>query len=86
MLVEEIDRLQIELWHARLQPSVGERVATEGSLVGEEEPVASSLHARLQRVLRREAAAEPVEQSGSATEGDTTISPEAWIDALRRQK
>jgi hypothetical protein len=88
MLIEEIDRLHVELWHARMPPSGGDLGAAEETNVDEQEPVASSLHARLERVLRRDAAAEPVEQSGSdtETETDTTTSPQAWIAALRRHK
>jgi hypothetical protein len=86
MLVEEIDRLHIELWHARMQPSGGEPAATtEGTSGEEEEPVASSLNARLRRVLRREAAADPVEPPEAETERGTTTSAEAWIAELRRQ-
>src|SRR3954454_7185736 len=62
MLVEEIDRLHIELWHPRIQPSGGTPVETDQPAKDEEEPVASSLHTRVQRMLRRDAAA-PVEQS-----------------------
>jgi hypothetical protein len=85
MLVEEIDRLHIELWHARIQPSGGTPVETDRPTEDEEEqPVASSLHARLQRVLRRDAA--PVEQSASDAEEDSTSSAKAWIAALRREE
>ena len=85
MLVEEIDRLHIELWHARMQPSGGEPAETDGAS-DEEEPVASSLNARLRRVLRRDAPAEPVEQPESDTERAATTSAEAWIAELRRQR
>lgn len=85
MLVEEIDRLHIELWHARMQPSGGEAAATDET-ADRDEPVASSLHGRLRRVLRRDAAADPVvEQPASDTERDATDSAEAWIAELRRQ-
>lgn len=84
MLVEEIDRLHIELWHARIQPRGEEPVATGETDERREQPVASSLHARLQGMLRRGGAA-AVEQPGSEPEDDTT-SPQAWIDALRHQK
>jgi hypothetical protein len=99
MLVEEIDRLQIELGHAGIQSKSLEPVAASGSTDTEqeplaiggstetaEEPVVSSLHARLQRVLRRDAPAEPVERSGADAEGDGATSPQAWIESLRRQK
>jgi hypothetical protein len=84
MLVEEIDRLHIELWHARIQPSGGTPVETDEPAEDEEEPVVSSLHARVQRMLRRDAAG-PVEQSVSDADEDRTSSAEAWIAALRRQ-
>jgi hypothetical protein len=85
MLVEEIDRLHIELWHARIQPRGGEPVAAEATVEGGEDPVASSLQARLRRVLQRDPA-EPLEQTESDTDSDRTTSPQAWIAALRRQK
>jgi hypothetical protein len=82
MLVEEIDQLHIELWHARIQPGGGAPIETDGPI--EEEPVASSLHARLQRVLRREPA-DPMEKSVSGAE-DSTSAAKAWIAALRREE
>jgi hypothetical protein len=82
MLVEEIDRLHIELWHARMDARGVEPAATEAT--AEEEPVATSLHGRLRRVLRREGAAEPVEQPEPT--GVPAESAQAWIAALRRQK
>jgi hypothetical protein len=90
MLVEEIDRLHIDLWHARMQSSEAEPVAAgepteEGGR--EPEPVVSGLHARLRQALRREeAAAVPAEEPGSDTESVPTASAQAWIAALRRQK
>jgi hypothetical protein len=88
MLVEEIDRLHIELWQARMRPSAeeGESAETDGATGSVEGQVTSSLHGRLHRALRRDAAAEPVEESGSDTPSDSTTSPQAWIAALRRQK
>jgi hypothetical protein len=86
MLVEEIDRLHIELWHVRMQPSEPEPVASDPITPSEEEPVSSRLHARLQKVLRREEAADPVEQPELDTEPVTTASAQAWIAALRRQR
>ena len=90
MLVEEIDRLHIDLWHARMEPepTKGELVSTvEPAEAEEDQPVASSLHARLHRVLRRESdsATEPVEQAQPEAATDPS-SPQAWIAALRRQK
>jgi hypothetical protein len=87
MLVEEIDRLHIELWHARMQPSEAEPVdAGEPTEEGESEPVVSGLQARLRQALRREEAAAPAEQPESDTESVPTASAQAWIAALRRQK
>ena len=82
MLVEEIDRLHIELWHARLASSAETPVEIDGPTEDVEEPVDSSLHARLQRVLRREAAAQPV----ATADEDRSSSAKAWIAALRREE
>ena len=86
MLVEEIDRLHIELWHARIEQSREEPVAAEPTAEDEGEPVSSSLHARLQRVLRRDPAAEPVEHSEPEPDPGSATSPQAWSASLRRQK
>jgi hypothetical protein len=83
MLVEEIDRLHIDLWHARMQP--GEHVrAAEEPAADESESVGPSLHARLQRVLGRHSdpSPQPVEGAGN-TESEKRV--QAWIDGLRRQ-
>jgi len=88
MLVEEIDRLHIELWHARMQPREEEVAASDATdaTSEDEEPVVSGLQARLQKVLRREVAADRVEQPALDTEPVTTESAQAWIAALRRQR
>ncbi|HKC19846.1 MAG TPA: hypothetical protein VKE27_09465 [Candidatus Dormibacteraeota bacterium] len=87
MLVEEIDRLHIDLWHARMDSRAGEPVAIDEPVEVEEEPVATSLHARLRQALRRDAAAAPVEQPPQSDSEDAAAdSPQAWIAALRRQK
>lgn len=92
MLIDEIDRLHIELWHARMRSSEAEPgatdVPTERDDEPEPEPVASSLQARLQRVLRRDPAApaDPGEQPGADAETVAPESAQAWIAALRRQK
>jgi hypothetical protein len=66
MLVEEIDRLHVDLWHARMQPGGGDRVAADDP--AENAQLASSLHARLRRVLRRHSDPptnpQPVERGG----------------------
>lgn len=87
MLVEEIDRLHIELWHARMRPS--ERIPpaiVEQAAEVHEEPVASSLHERLQKVLRRDRSSDPVAQPAPGAEGVAPEAAQAWIAALRRQK
>ena len=90
MLVEEIDRLHIDLWHRRMQPSEGGPVEPVEPVEAPELPeerdtrVASSLHGRLQRVLRRGEAADSPAPSRPAPEGDASV--QAWIDTLRRQK
>ena len=91
MLVEEIDRLHIDLWHARMEPREEEVAATDVAATEDEEPVVSGLQARLQKVLRREVAADPAEQPAETeqpadTEPVTTESAQAWIAALRRHK
>lgn len=86
MLVEEIDRLHIELWHARMQPSERIPPATEQAAEVHEEPVASSLHGRLQKVLRRDRSSDLVEEPEQAPKGVAPESAQAWIAALRRQK
>ena len=85
MLVEEIDRLHIELWHARMQPSELPQAGEQPAEV-DEEPVASSLHGRLQRVLRRDRSSDPVAQPAPGPEGVAPEAAQAWIAALRRQK
>jgi len=87
MLVEEIDRLHIELWHARMKLREEEPVATDGATEVQEEPVAARLHTRLRQALRRDVAPEPVEeQPRPEPDAATTASAQAWIAALRRQK
>ena len=54
--------------------------------IEDEEPVVSGLQARLQKVLRREVAPDPVEQPTLDTEPVMTESAQAWIAALRRHR
>jgi hypothetical protein len=91
MLIEELERLRLELWRAREQLS---RIASVSGREGGEAMavrVASTLHERLQQVLTPAASpsAEPRPESREETaggeEGDTeTPSPQSWIDSLRR--
>jgi hypothetical protein len=88
MLVEEIDRLHVELWHARLQPSE-QTVAGQSTSESEKKSIASALHARVTGALRRgshTAPAETVEVPEPSVETDRTNSAQAWIDALRRME
>ena len=89
MLVDEIDRLHIDLWHARLQEDSEDAAPTDVAAEAEEVPVASRLHGRLQRALRRNsspAAPPPTEEAGPDTASAEPTSPQAWLDALRGQK
>jgi regulator of replication initiation timing len=90
MLIEEIERLRLEL--SRVDEELGgvEPVSSDEAGEDREEPVASALHDRLERVLRRGfdsgTGPEPVEE-GSGLESDrTTTSPQSWIEALRRHR
>ena len=95
MLVEEIDRLHIELWHARMLPDATEPATTieaaEEQLEEpvpsspEAEPVGTSLHTQLKRLLRPRDVVSPVGKPPQARE-DASPSGQDWIDALRRQK
>lgn len=93
LLVEEIDRLHIELWHARMQARDGEALAASESTGAEPEPepIAAGLHTRLQQALRRDPRSEPAEPRPEPapkpdSESASAASPQAWIAALRRQK
>ena len=82
MLVEEIDRLHVELWHARLRVHGDEPTPPEPVAEKNEQQVGPALQGRLQRVLRREpkAPAVPAESNADA------IAAHSWIESLRRQR
>jgi hypothetical protein len=80
MLVEEIDRLHIELWHARIKSGSGGPVSADQTT----ESVASRLHGRLREALRGHPATEAAEH-GSDAEREKPTS-KAWIARSRRQK
>lgn len=86
MLVEEIDRLHIELWHARIRPIDETAEPRDEPAEVEEEPVASGLHARLKRLLRTEGAEEPAEEPVAEAETDGAAAAQAWLAALRREE
>lgn len=88
LLIEEIERLRLELLRAREQLS-GVEVPAEN--LGD--PVAATLHGRVQQVLRpdpessTEFSPEPLEEAGpDVGRARTATSPQSWIEALRRQK
>lgn len=89
MLVEEVDRLHIELWHARIQPGGAMPAEDDVPAADADEPVAASLHSRLRRVLRRDSAPDPGEQSEQPVpdaDSEGAQSAKAWIAALRREE
>jgi hypothetical protein len=89
MLVEEIDRLHVELWHARLRASARESDAADATVHEDEQPVPVTLHTRLQRALRHDSNPEPsapAEHAGSTTDDVEATGAQGWIDALRRQE
>lgn len=81
MLVEEIDRLHIDLWNARVPPveEAGSKVS-ESTAAGDE-LVEPSLYGRLRRALGGSSGSSEAPQAVETT-GDTEA--EAWIDGLRR--
>jgi hypothetical protein len=91
MLIEELERLRVELRRARDQ---SERVDTvSNNDAAQWGPVASALHGRLERALGRdsnrsvEARPEPDEQTDPSEESTSeTTSAHSWIETLRRQK
>jgi hypothetical protein len=93
MLIEEVDRLRLELVRARDQLGPADVVPSVASAENPAEPVESTLHGRLQRVLKRdierspESRPDPAEEAESNSANDeTSISPQSWIESLRRQK
>jgi hypothetical protein len=93
LLVEEIDQLHIDLSHARQQLSRVPTMPRDDVAEDMGEPFTSTLHGRLQRVLRRESGsssgprAEPVDEAEAGMEsGRAPTSAQAWIESLRRQQ
>jgi hypothetical protein len=80
MLIEEIERLRLELLRTR-EHSTREDLATGEVDAGTDESLASTLRGRLPQAARRDS---EVTRPG-AGEG-ATPSPEAWIESLRRQE
>jgi hypothetical protein len=91
MLVEEVQRLRLEELRAREQLNYLTRVASAEAAEDAGERVASTLHGRVQKVLRRdsdsspEARSRPEEEAGSGTGADEArTAAQSWIEALRR--
>lgn len=92
MLVEEIEQLYGDLWHARQQVSRATVASHDEAGADTGEPFASTLQRRLQRALGWDSGSssgsrlEPVEEPGSGVESDgMPTSAQAWIEALRRE-
>ncbi len=87
MLIEEVERLRLEQLRAREQLSHLTRLASAEADQDVGEPVAATLHDRVQRVLRRDSDPPPEPQPTfveSATETDEArTSAQSWIEALR---
>jgi hypothetical protein len=81
MLIEEIERLRLELLRTR-ERSMREDLTTGEIDVDTDEPLASTLRARLSQATRRESEGTNAGAGGEAA----TTSPEAWIESLRRQE
>ena len=93
MLIAEIEQLQTDLRLVREQPSRLGPLSSDEAAGSPEEAFASTLHERLQRVLRRDSDPSPRarpqsgEESGSGMGTDgTTTSPQAWLETLRRHR
>jgi hypothetical protein len=92
MLIEEIERLRLELLRPREQsiratPAAGDAAEETGA------PLAPSLHRRLQRAFGRDSdpalrrRPELADEIGSGREDKrATTSPEALVESLRRQE
>jgi hypothetical protein len=86
MLVDEIDRLHIDLWNARLHQD--ESVASQTAGDNQDEQVGSTLHRRLRRALGRRSDARVTETAETAEAAGSLEADhaKAWIDSLRKQE
>jgi hypothetical protein len=91
MLIDELERLRLELRLAGDRPELGDTETGSDTEDGASAPVSSTLQGRLQRVLRRdfdpspETRAESVEEMESGEPEGDTASARSWIETLRRQ-
>jgi hypothetical protein len=93
LLLEEIDRLGLELERTRAQLRRDESASSDATAVENlEDPVTETLQGRLQRALGRNAASSPDPESAPGDElsvvetEEPTPSAQSWIEAHRRQK
>lgn len=93
MLIDELERSRLQLRLADAQLDRVHPVSNSEVDAGAGNPVASTLHGRLQQVLDRDpdhsldAEPESVEETGPREESDReTSSAQSWIETLRRQK
>jgi len=77
MLIAEIEQLQIDLRLVREQLSRVGPPSSDEVAGSPEEPFASTLHERLQRVLGRDSESSPPARPQS---------PQAWLETLRRHR
>jgi hypothetical protein len=93
MLIEEVERLRLELGRARDELERADPVSNIEVDAGMGDPVASALRGRLQRAVGRdsdrslEAGPESVEETYPSVESELeTTAARSWIETLRRQK
>ena len=91
MLIEELERLRLDLWRTREQLDRIDRSDNEVAAA----PVTSVLHDRLQRILARgqdsgqplEVRPEAIGETDPSVDSESeTASARSWIETLRRQK
>jgi hypothetical protein len=76
LLIEEIERLRLELLRTREQWSREDPARSEAALDAGGPPLPSTLRQRVQQAVRRH----------DAGGEQATESPQAWIESLRRQE
>jgi hypothetical protein len=93
MLIEELERVRLELLRTREKLERVEAVPDNELVARRVDPVASTLHGRLKRVLARDsdqparAEPEPIGEPETSVEVDReSASARSWIETLRRQQ
>jgi hypothetical protein len=94
MLLEEVERLRLELAGTRNEPPRREESPSGDAAAQTRETFASTLRGRLQRAAGRDSGS-PLEGERELTEGaapavdggaGAAASPEAWIESLRQRE